>query len=87
MSDLISKEEAMNIIQEELSLRWGHDTDIALFSVKKKISELPTAFDTENVIEQLEEAKDGICLNEDDLDIYCVALDKAIDIVKKGGVE
>ena len=54
MSDLISRAEVMNIIQEELSLRCGHEADIALFSVKKKVSELPTAFDTEKVIEQLE---------------------------------
>ena len=53
MSELISRAEVMNIIQEELSLRCGHEADIALFSVKKKVSELPTAFDTKKVVEQL----------------------------------
>ena len=94
MSDLISKKEVMNIIQEELSLRCGHDADIALFSVKKKISELPTAFDTEKVIEQLIIIHDeGYCPSEDSLE--CVLnnscsdcyREKIADIVKKGGVE
>ena len=81
MSDLISRAEVMNIIQEELSLRCGHEADIALFSVKKKVSELPTAFDTEKVVEQLEVLHDLVNDNQK------LAVSQSIDIVKKGGVE
>lgn len=90
MSDLISRAEVMNIIQEELSLRCGHEADIALFSVKKKVSELPTAFDTERVVEQLSCNSRFIDdINEHNIKcISCVIGQKtAIDIVKKGGVE
>ena len=81
MSDLISRAEVMNIIQEELSLRCGHEADIALFSVKKKVSELPTGFDTEKVVEQLEALHDLVNDNQK------LAVSQSIDIVKKGGVE
>lgn len=59
----------------------------------------PTAFDTEKVVEQLEEVKGKACTGKECFscvynDICCegemserVAIDKAIDIVKKGGVE
>ena len=103
MSDLISRAEVMNIIQEELSLRCGHEADIALFSVKKKVSELPTAFDTEKVVEQLEEKTDFLkdCTKYGNNDaeqqeksystmmMYEIAdlVEDLIDIVKKGGVE
>ena len=103
MSDLISRAEVMNIIQEELSLRCGHEADIALFSVKKKVSELPTAFDTEKAVEQLEEKTDFLkdCTKYGNKDaeqqeksystmmMYEIAdlVEDLIDIVKKGGVE
>ena len=90
MSDLISRAEVMNIIQEELSLRCGHEADIALFSVKKKVSELPTAFETEKVVEQLSCNSRFIDdINEHNIKcISCVIGQKtAIDIVKKGRVE
>ena len=51
------------------------------------INNQPTAYDKEKVVADLEEAKGEIALNEDDLNIYCGALDDAIDIVRKGGVE
>ena len=88
MSDLISRAEVMNIIQEELSLRCGHEADIALFSVKKKVSELPTAFDTERVVEQLEEKQYAYIHDNGDYEEgKYYAFEEAIDIVKKGGVE
>ena len=100
MSDLISRAEVMNIIQEELSLRCGHEADIALFSVKKKVSELPTAFDTEKVVEQLENVIQDLNVIEilsqfdpdstiqTSLDRFLNAVrNEVLNIVKKGGVE
>lgn len=54
------------------------------------INNQPTAFDTEKVVEKLEEMK-----NNKDCQVYCYEFykkkcmihKKAIDIVKKGGVE
>lgn len=51
------------------------------------INEQPTAYNVDAVVAELEKAKGEIALNEDDLNIYCGALDDAIDIVRKGGVE
>lgn len=51
------------------------------------IKEQPTTYNVDAVVAELEEAKGEIALNEDDLNIYCGALDDAIDIVRKGGVE
>ena len=103
MSDLISRAEVTNIIQEELSLRCGYEADISLFSVKKKVSELNTAFNTEKVVEQLEEKTDFLkdCTKYGNKDseqqeksystmmMYEIAdlVEDLIDIVKKGGVE
>lgn len=100
MSDLISRAEVMNIIQEELSLRCGHEADIALFSVKKKVSELPTAFDTERVVEQLNNVLQDLNVIEilsqfdpdstiqTSLDRFLNAVrNEVLNIVKKGGVE
>ena len=54
---------------------------------EKLVNEQPTAFDTEKVVAELEQAKGEISLYGDDLDIYCNGLDTAIDIVKRGGIE
>lgn len=42
--------------------------------------------DVEKVVTELQKSKSEIALNEDDLNIYCGALNDAIDIVRKGGV-
>lgn len=42
--DLICRSDSIEIIEKELSFRIGHDADIALLSVKKQLSELPTAY-------------------------------------------
>ena len=61
--------------------------------IENCIDNIPTAYDTEKVVEQLEEAshweeptfdEDGYC-NDDSWEV--VYLDRAIDIVKRGGVE
>lgn len=44
--------------------------------------EMPTAYDQDKVVEQLEEA----CISPSDYPGYAVDIEKAIDIVKAGGV-
>lgn len=64
--------------------------------IEKIIEEQPTAFDTENVVEKLEEVNMNYFLTiantgSEKLDIaygyVSDSINKAIDIVKKGGVE
>ena len=86
MSDFISRAEVMNIIQEELSLRCGHEADIALFSVKKKVSELPTAFDTEKVVEEVKKLDlDGVSMVEDGK-YTLVRRNEVISLIQTNGV-
>lgn len=78
MDDLISRKAVLDIILGELGFRCGYDADIALLSVKKCVSELPTAYDVEKVVEELEEI---------DKKTFRMSPKDAIDIVKRGGVE
>lgn len=93
MGDLISRKAVLDIIQGELNLNCGYDANIALFSVKKCVSELPTAYDMDAVVEQLEEESDYEPIDYDYCDVACtdeqhfIATDKAIEIVRKGGAE
>lgn len=54
MSDLISRKKVIDILEKEKSLRCGYDADIAIFSIEKGIRELPTAYDVDKVVEELE---------------------------------
>lgn len=67
---LIKEDDVMKIIDEELKLRCGYDSDIALLSVKKQIAKLPIAYNVEKVVEG-----------------YEINPSKAIEIVRRGGVE
>ena len=55
------------------------------FDVKFDIEEMPTAFDAEKVVEQLEELKQNFVSNEQMLSAN--QIEKAIEIVRSGGVE
>ena len=72
------------------------DVDVALLSTLMEIDEQPTAFDADKVVEQLKELKMRYFLtiaNTGDADKDCAyknianAIDKAIEIIKGGGVE
>ena len=83
MGDLISRSGVMKILTD-LELQNGTFTD-----AKIKLRDLPTAYDVDKVVAELEDAKDCIeeypytgarCPNE----IEIIELEKAIDIVKRG---
>ena len=57
MSDLISRKKVIDILEKEKSLRCGYDADKAIFSIEKGIRELPTDYDVDKVVEELEERK------------------------------
>lgn len=99
MSDLISRQAVLDIIQGELALRCGYDADIALFSVKKCVTELPTAYDVEKVVAELEIAKEKVAKEDycrtkhyiendcEHKDCFKCCAEYLIDIVRKGGAE
>ena len=94
MSDLISRSQLLKEIET-----WGGCVE----ALQEYISNMPTAFDTERVVEQLEEKTDFLkdCTKYGNKDakqqeksystmmMYEVAdlVEDLIDIVKKGGVE
>ena len=97
MSDLISRQTVLDILQEEKSLRCGYDADIAILSIEKKIKEQPTAYDVENVVAELEEHRATFdcksCRHFYNGKKVCgkdctdALIDNLCDIVKRGGVE
>ena len=54
--------------------------------LEKALENSKTAYNIDKVVEELEEAKHEICLYDDDLEYYQNGIDRAIEIVKQGGV-
>ena len=90
MSDLIRRSEVINLIESKFvdgCLMQGEKTLIDGYGLIDEVSELPTAFDTEKVVEQLKG------LSNAEADYYyarsndVIDREDAIDIVEKGGVE
>lgn len=93
MSDLISRSEMIKAIEEHYINLTNDNVPRSIpdfySEMQKLVYNQPTAFDTERVVEQLEERKgnvfiDGKKMYQED---YFIDIDDAIDIVKKGGVE
>ena len=84
MSDLISRKKVIDILEKEKSLRCGYDADIVIFSIEKGIRELPTSYDIDNVVEELEKLKDKGSVTKTEMLITKSCIDKAIEIVKQG---
>lgn len=96
MSRLIDEEKVIAIINERIRIlkmqkgqaekecRGGFDLRIAeAMLIKECIEPLLTAYDMERVVEELEEAS----IMDDIDDVFYIRESKAIDIVKRGGVE
>lgn len=64
-----------------------HDTDqTALFDmVMDDIDEIPTAFDKEKVIEELKQISKALFMAENFNGAACI--NKAIEVIEKGGIE
>ena len=96
MSRLIDVDALLTKVRQIDFLTSPNSTKISACEIMAIINKQPTAFDTEKVVEQLEEVNMNYFLTiantgSEKLDIaYGYASDsinKAIDIVKKGGVE
>lgn len=87
MSDLISRKKVIDILEKEKSLRCGYDADIAIFSIEKGIKEMPTAYDVDKVVEELDKASYLVPpKNKGYYADNAINLEDAIEIVKQGGV-
>ena len=86
MSDLISRKAVLKLIEDikvDKDIPKNYGTLLDIMSV---IRNMPTAYDVDKVVEQLEEARDELLHSTDynnDIINYCLDwFDMAIDIVK-----
>ena len=91
MSDLISRSEVNDVIDELEVYTSGRPNtmkvEVSVLQLQRfinKLKNIPTAYDVDKVIEELEEAKHEIYLYDVDLEYYQNRIDKAIEIVKQG---
>ena len=80
-NDLISRSTLMSHIESERR-QWGEDYDAE--QILGDIEDFPTAYDTDKVVEQLND-KFRVVRTDEDLE-WNRAMDDAITIVKGGGV-
>ena len=80
-NDLISRSTLMSHIESERR-QWGEDYDAE--QILGDIEDFPTAYDTDKVVEQLND-KFRVVRTDEDLE-WNRAMDEAITIVKGGGV-
>ena len=89
MSDLISRSVLLKKIEEEYDLNYG-EILINPERFYEMVEAIPTAYDIEKVVAELETRQDDIqvdiSLHDFYIQGYSSAIDYAIDIVRKGGV-
>lgn len=86
-NDLISRSTLMSHIESERR-QWGEDYDAE--QILGDIEDFPTAYDMDNVVEQLEDyGNEEMCYYKNTPYEKCIeeCINKAIEIVKGGGVD
>ena len=86
-NDLISRSTLMSHIENERR-QWGEDYDAE--QILGDIEDFPTAYDMDNVVSQLEDyGNEEMCYYKNTPYEKCVeeCINKAIEIVKRGGAE
>lgn len=92
MSDLISRKEVMELIESKCvdgALGTDETTLIDAYGLIDDVSDLPTAYDVDKVVEQLktETKYEDVPVYEEDRESDCyIRISKVIEIVKGGGV-
>lgn len=87
MSDLISRKAVMELIESKCTdgvIGTEEEALIGAYELITEITDMPTAFDVDKVVEQLKECERYIYDAVSDEDDYVINLDKAISIVKGG---
>ena len=95
MSDLIRREDVIKLVNQFVFGLCKEQNDEARKTFNKYIEKMPTAYDIDKVVEELEQKKEEVqrmrntCVALSDLevcDIENVTYKRAIEIVKHGGV-
>lgn len=98
MSDLIRREDVIKLVNQFVFGLCKKQNDEVRKTFIKYIEKMPTAYDIDKVVEELEEiinpkemhfcrVAKGICIHDED-DIECIdcVAERAIEIVKQGGL-
>lgn len=82
-SDLIRREDVIKLVNQFVFglCKAQNDEVIKIFS--KHIEKIPTAYNVDEVVEQLKESDQCVCLSNDELEVYKFAINDAIKIVKE----
>lgn len=81
-NDLISRSAVIKIIEDEIKLKSSYVEHNTQIDIMFKVKEMPTAYDVDKVVEQMEEY-----VKESSNVDYNMAMIEAIEIVKSGGIE
>ena len=82
MSDLIRREDVIKLVNQFVFGLCKEQNDEVRRTFNKYIEKMPTAYDINNVIEEIEKANQGCC-NYCGCDLYS---DDVIGIIKQGGI-
>lgn len=84
---LIDAEKAKEVVKERLKDEDIVASSLVYWVISKIIDEQPTAYDVDKVVEEIYEQSYFDCDEEYHDNGYCIIdTDKAIDIVKRGGI-
>ncbi len=92
-NDLISRSAVVKIIEDEIKLKSSYVEHNAQIDIMFKVKEMPTAYDVDKVVEQLEKESQNIELiyptdqGYDYEDAIGIDINKTKQIVKSGGIE
>ena len=91
--DLISREAAIALVYKlgyiNVSNQYDFKANCRVDKIRQELVELPTAFDKEKVIEELNSER-NLMYREDGTLMGArtqISIDRAVDIVEKGGIE
>lgn len=89
MSDLISRSALLDAMNYNRKINSDENGVLAIeiSSLIDYVEKMPTAYDVDKVVAELEGMKDdcGFIRATPEANSYCKAINKAIDIVKRGG--
>lgn len=86
-NDLISRSAVIKIIEDEIKLKSSYVEHNAQIDIMFKVKEMPTAYDVDKVVEQIEENTDFTTGEDGTVIEEYVNLKVAKEIVKSGGIE
>ena len=75
-----------NLLENKNCLCAGNYEYETIEMLGKALENSKSAYNINKVVTELEEAKHDVCLYDNDLEYYQNGIDKAIEIVKAGGV-